>query len=387
LGFACGVGKGKDNNTRKAAVQAAENCRANLGSAIPNVLILFISSLYDQETALSEIRKVFPDIPLVGCSSAGEIYTHGPDEQSIALLGLADVTASVAKGGDMNKDAFGAGEELGEALKNDKGELVLMLSDGLSGDGAAVIRGMQSKLPQPLTLIGGAAGDDAAFQSTDLYFNDEVLSGTVIGVRLHGDIVHGVGVHHGWEPVGLPVTATKSKGNRLIEINGIPAIKLYDEYFGEYTERLRNEPLARLAVYYPLGLAVPESEEYLLRAPLSVENDGTIRLTAEVPEGTHVRLMIGSVDSALEAARCAAKEAVAQMNGRPPKLAMLINGVARRRLLGLKANEEIQIIREIIGESVPVIGFYSYGEVAPLNSSKVKDSCFHNETIVILLLG
>ncbi len=387
LGFACGVGKGKDNNTRKAAIQAAESCWINLGSAIPKLLLLFISPLYDQETALAVIRKVFPDIPILGCSSAGEIYTRGPDEQSIALVGLAGVSATVAQGGDMNQDAFTSGKILGDILGRAKGEMVLMLSDGLAGDGAAVIRGMQAELQQEIILIGGAAGDDAAFKNTDLYLNDRVLSGTVIGARLHGNVMYGIGVHHGWEPVGLPVTATKSEGNRLIEINGIPAIKLYDEYFGEYTERLRTETLARLAVYYPLGLAVPESEEYLLRAPLSVENDGTIRLTAEVPEGSPVRLMIGSVDSALEAARCAANEALAQMKGRPPKLALVINSVARRRLLGSKANEEIKIICEIIGETVPVAGFYSYGEVAPLNTCKNKNSCFHNETIVILILG
>ncbi|MBN1596323.1 FIST C-terminal domain-containing protein, partial [candidate division FCPU426 bacterium] len=197
----------------------------------------------------------------------------------------------------------------------------------------------------------------------------------------------GVGVHHGWEPVGLPVTVTKSEGNRLFEINDLPAIRLYDEYFGEYTQKLRTEPLARLGVYYPLGLAVPESDEYLLRAPLSVAQDGSILFTAEVPAGAQVRLMIGSVESALKAARLAAQEAMAQMQGRAPKIALVFNAIARRRLFGIKANDEILEIRKIIGADVPLAGFYAYGEVAPMQRRPGKESCFHNETIVILTMG
>jgi len=387
LAFTCAVGKGKDNDTRKAVLQAAETCRKKLGPNPVDLLILFISSLYDQETALEEIRRIFPDSSIIGCSSAGEIYAQGPDEQSIALLALSGINVAVAYGGDVSQDAYASGKSLGQKLRKTPGDLILTFGDGLAGDGAAIIRGIHEGLCEKVSLLGGVAGDDTAFQRTDLYLNDKVLSSAVVGARLEGDFHFGIGVHHGWEPVGLPVQVTKSIGNRLIEINGMPAIKLYDEYFGEYTERLRSEPLARLAIYYPLGLVVPESDEYLLRAPLSVEENGAIRLTAEVPEGTSVRLMIGSVEGALAAARIAAQEAVKQMQGRPPKLALLINAVARRRLFGHRANEEICMIRDIIGEDVPVVGFYTYGEIAPLGKGDMSESCFHNETIVILTLG
>jgi hypothetical protein len=49
---------------------------------------------------------------------------------------------------------------------------------------------------------------------------------------------------------------------------------------------------------------------------------------------------------------------------------------------------EIEAIRAVIGRSVPLIGFYTYGEQAPVGG-KLHDcsSAFHNETVVILTLG
>jgi hypothetical protein len=382
----CAVGKGKSLDTVQAARQAAENCRRQLGCT-PSLLMVFASRAYQASLIFTELQSFFPNCPFLGCSTAGEIYSNGPDDESIALVALAGISASVALGDPIYADGYAAGRQLVRQLPCTEGRLLLLLSDGLVGDGAALVRGVRESLLPQIPIIGGAAGDDSRFQRTEIYLNGQHHSGRVAAACLSGDFSFGLGVRHGWEPVGLPVRVTKSQGNRLLEVNGIPAIRLYEEYFGEYTERLRTQPLARLAIYYPLGLPVQSSSEYLLRAPLSVETDGSIRLTAEIPEGANVRLMIGSVDSALKAARIATLEALSQMKGRPPRLAMVFSGVARRNLFGLKSSEEVQLVQDILGPAVPVAGFYGYGEFAPLEGTDACAACFHNETMAILLLG
>ncbi|MCK5218181.1 FIST C-terminal domain-containing protein [bacterium] len=387
MSLKCAVGKGKNPESALAGQAAAEECRQALGTVMPDLLILFVSVVYNQQEVLETVRRFYPGVPLIGCSTAGEIYTLGPDTKSVALVALSGLKAKLEIGGDIAANALAAGKIIGRKLAGKDCRAVLMLSDGLAGDGAAVVRGLQEEIGNNIPLIGGAAGDDNLFNITFEYLDGSIHSGTVVAASLKGGFHFGIGVRHGWEPIGMRVHVTKSESNRLLEINGLPAIRLYEEYFGEYTERLRTEPLGRLAVYYPLGQAVPDSGELLLRAPLTMENDGSIKFAAGVPEGAEVRLMIGSVEGALQAARIAAMEALSQMQGRLPRLVLIFNCVARHRLLGPRAGEEITLVRDIMGKDVPVAGFYTYGEIAAMEGIKTNPSCFHNETIVILALG
>ena len=79
------------------------------------------------------------------------------------------------------------------------------------------------------------------------------------------------------------------------------------------------------------------------------------------------------------------------MEGVRPVAAIIFNCIARSKLFGEKAGDEISAIRDVLGLGVPVAGFYTYGEQAPVDDG-VKDlaqcnSEFHNETVVIVALG
>jgi hypothetical protein len=386
MALICAVGKSKAAEGRIAGRQAAQDCLNNLTQA-PTLILLFCSPHYAQEHVLAGIREIFPESPILGCSSAAEIHHTGSDEQSVVLSALAGIQVTLQPGGNIREDSFEAGRLLGQRLAAHPAQVLLMFSDALAGNGSAVVQGVQAGLNRSLPVVGGAASDEFLFQKTYQYINTQVLTQTVVGAALEGDFVFGVGVRHGWEPVGLPVTVTKSQGHRLYELNGCPAVQFYEEYFGEYFNRQSHEVFGRLAVLYPMGMAIPDSAEYLLRAPFSVEADGSVNYAADLPEKAEVRLMIGSVEGAIKAARIAAMEALSQMQGRKPKLALIFNCIARRKVLGRRADEEIAAIRDIIGHQVPVAGFYTYGEIAPAEGIKGNSISFHNETVVILLLG
>ena len=50
-----------------------------------------------------------------------------------------------------------------------------------------------------------------------------------------------------------------------------------------------------------------------------------------------------------------------------------------------RVEEEIEQVREIIGENIPIAGFYSYGEMAPFNGDS---SCeLHNQTMTLTLIS
>jgi hypothetical protein len=101
--------------------------------------------------------------------------------------------------------------------------------------------------------------------------------------------------------------------------------------------------------------------------------------------------MIGSTEEAVKVAREAAQNALDQLDGATPKAIIIFNCIARNKLFGDRSGEEINAIQDVLGRDIPLIGFYTYGEQAPLggevrNINKCNPA-FHNETVVIAVLG
>ncbi len=391
-----GISQGEDSYA--VGVNAAQDALEKLGGE-PSAAIVFASVEYDQEKMLAGVRSVMKNATTVGCSTAGEITTEGPAKRhSVAVMALGgqDVSFFAGVGENIAKGAKEAGNIAASEVKKQapggKLDAFIMLPDVLVGNGADIVRGVLESLGDHFPVVGGAAGDDFEFKKTFQYLNDKVYSGSVIGLGLKGSFKMGIGVKHGWIPVGTPKMVTKSTGSTLHELDGRPAIKIYEDYFGaERAAELRTETLAKLAITYPLGMQVAGSEELLIRDPLSVDENGSITCAAEIPEGSEIRLMIGSREEAVKVAKLAAENALAQLDGGKPKAIIIFNCIARNKLFGERAGDEIDAIQEALGRDVPLIGFYTYGEQAPLggevhNINKCNPA-FHNETVVICVLA
>ena len=67
-----------------------------------------------------------------------------------------------------------------------------------------------------------------------------------------------------------------------------------------------------------------------------------------------------------------------------PKAAIIVNSVARRKMLGLRADEEIETIQRVIGRDVPMAGFYSYAQIGGKIGSETP---FHNGSLLVWLLA
>ncbi len=390
-----GISDGEDSYM--VGANACQNAVDKLGED-PDLIIVFASVQYDQEKMLSGVRSVSKETLLVGSSTAGEITTAGPAKRhSVAVMAIksSDIQFSAAVGENIAADPRVAGQKVAaevRKLAGDKLKAFIMLPDVLVGNGADTVRGVLDSLGEHFPVVGGASGDDFKFVKTYQYLNDKVYSGAVVGLGLAGSFKMGIGVKHGWIPISTPMKVTKSSGSVLHELNGQPAINIYKNYFGEEeAQQLQKETLAKLAITYPLGIVVTGSEEMLIRDPISVDEHGSITCAAEIPEGSSIQLMIGSYMKAIEVAQIAAENAVAQLEGAAPKAVIIFNCIARNKLFGERAGDEISAIQTAVGTDTPLIGFYTYGEQAPLGGEvRNLDKCnpaFHNETVVICVLG
>lgn len=396
-GIRASVGTAYGDDSYAVGVNACQDAVEQLGDKNPDLLIVFSSVKYDQQKMLDGVRSVAPRALLFGSSTSGEITAQGPlKDRSVAIMAIKspEIKYFVGVGQNILENPREAGKSAADKVKGEAGEALkafIMFSDVLVGNGADIVRGVLDSLGAHFPVVGGASGDDFAFKKTYQYVNDKVYSGGVVGLGLAGNFKIGISVKHGWIPVSEPMKVTKSAGAIVHEINGAPAIKIYEDYFGEEEVKvLRTEKLTKLALTYPLGMKVEGSDELLIRYPIIADEKGSITFPAEISEGSEIHLMIGSREEAVKAARETAQEAMSELGGKP-KAVIVFSSIARNKLFGERGGEEISAITEVVGRDTPLIGFYTYGEQAPI-PARVKninkcDSAFHNETVVIVALA
>ena len=395
-----GIGTSTDADSFVAGVGAVNQAMQEIttqGVTQANIAFVFASSSFDHAAILSGVKSVVGDsVQIVGASTAGEITKNGPtmrDSVAIMLLASDTMSCTTAIANDLTADSTAAGSHLASQLQPHNPELLMMFADGLKGNGSAVLRGITSVLGQHFPVVGGSAGDNGKLVETHQFINDTSHTDAVVGVGFSGNFKFSVGVNHGWNVVGAPQIVTKSVGTTIHEINNQPAVSLYERYLGaDEVANLREEMLGEVALSYPLGIKDTQSDEFLLRAPFAVSDDGSIVCGGEVLEGSEVQLMVGSKDDAIAAASRAAASALENLPS-TPKVAFIFSCHVRNTLFSDKetAREEIEAIRNVIGKDVPIIGFYTYAEQAPISGSSYSiNKCtpqLHNETVVITLLG
>ena len=394
-----GVGVSKNvGDSYQAGFEACKIAIDKMGGGVPDFTIAFSSVAFKQDDLLRGIREANQGAPGIGCTDAGEITNDGPSQKSVAVMAVKSdqITFVNGLGMDIKTNARNAGQQVAKEVKGKTVGILrtfIMLPDVLTGNGADIVRGVLDVLGEHFPIVGGAAGDDFLFEKTYEYRDGDVVSGGVAGVGLSGTFSFGMGVRHGWVPIGLPMKVTKSKGAVLYELDNRPAVSIYEDYFGAKADALKREPLARMAITYPLGIKVPELDEYLIRDPITVDDKGAITCAAEIPEGSEIRLMIGSKEKAIEAAQDAARHLMKdfETSKSKPKFLLMFNCIAREKLFSQRAKEEIDAVMDIIGHDVPLLGFYTYGEQAPMGGetrdTKKIMSRFYNETVVMFAAG
>jgi hypothetical protein len=393
IGVGIGISAAKDQ--MQAIKEAAGQARVSLDKDKIDLVMVFSTIEFAHSIILKTIAEFFAPAPVIGCSSLA-IISH----QGIFKYGLAVLLVSLPEGAYFNtglvkkisaQSAATAGGALAEKLlygfQNTPRAFGVLFSDGLIQDGPGIIIGLQERLGLSFPIIGASASDNLAFQKTFIYFNQDVYNDSVCGMLWGGKIAFGLGIKHGWKPLGKPRRITKSHGNIVQEIDNEPAVKIYQEYFAKNTAALKKD-LKHISILYPIGIYLAGEEEYTLRNLLFVEDDGSLVFQGDVPQETTMRLMIGSKESCLTATHQAIGEAKRSLVGHAPGLVLVFNSASRMLLLGRRTNQELDIIKEGFGKDTPLIGIYTYGEQAPLSSiDYLGRTHFHNQTITILAIG
>ncbi len=354
---------------------------------LKNPLVFVFGNRYilEEPSIYEEVRDLFPSGHIVFGSTAGEIVKDEVQEETAVLTAIEfEKSTFLVKRKNVtefNNEDDRLGEALMETFPQEDLKHVFVVSEGSNVNGSALIKGLEKTKAKSIGLSGGLCGDDDRFERTLASYNENPREGEVIAIGFYGESLEVSSANYcGWATFGPERIITKSEGNVLYELDGKPALDLYKMYLGE-----KAKELPKSALLYPLSVQTLEDEYPIVRTVLNInETDNTMILAGDVPEGSKVQLMLSSVDDIANGAKRAGNLA---MKGRQtaPELALLVSCIGRKLVMDQRTEEEIEEVREAIGDKAIVGGFYSYGEMAPFFE---RNSCrLHNQTMTLTLFS
>jgi len=341
---------------------AAREIYAGIAQPDTTLVLFFCSSHYDRDSLADEINRQFGTIPVIGCTTAGEIGPLGYLDHSLVGVSFpaATCTAVTDRIGDLQRFAFSDGFDVAQALRqrltdsapaaDTSNSFALLLVDGLSFREEPVTRALQNGLGD-LTLIGGSAGDDLKFEHSWVFhqgaFHRDSALLALVSTRLPFQVFktqHFISLEE-----RLVVTDADPECRRVREINNLPAAEEYARIVGVVRADLDPAHFAASPV-----VVLIDGTDYV-RSIQKVEADGSLVFYCAIEEGMVLRVAHGvdlesDLEHTLARLRC-------QLG--PPQLMLACDCILRN----LEVTERGTKARvAAIFQRHNAVGFSTYGE-------------------------
>lgn len=382
-GIGWGIGKGLES--KECARTAAQKALDSLGTAQPVLGIVLVSQDLDIQQALSGLTGMLGTTPLWGFSTAAPFSSEGEHSHTV-LVGLvagSDLKAQVNFYAEYVRDSQTVRRQLSQTLQ-DAGEIsgVLFSADGVNGN---FLPAAPAFAMSDYPVAGSLVSSGYHLEMPRVIAGSQVDAGAMATVILGGAFRIGVGLGHGWKPTGLRFQISRARDVWVQSLNGFTAAEAYSQIFGYPLREWTHPPLSELVRLYPLGFqASPGSEEIVLRSPLHVEVDGSFRMNAPVPEGESASLLAGDPNLCLHEVSQTVQRAVVALGAARPLIALVFVDLAWKMLFAGRGKELIQALHTELGD-IPMLGCYTVGQIARLQSSMLPQQL--NQHLMVVLLG
>jgi hypothetical protein len=379
-----GTAIAKGESAFQTGQKVAKDALKKLGQDKCDQVIVFSSVKYNLKELIKGIRSVTGDAQLIGCSSSGEITNQGMHTGSVVVMCIkTDAKIHTGYCGGIRENSYKAGKDLSNNILKDlpapvRGTM-LINPEGLGVTMSSFVQSVFDTAGAGITLVGGSAGDELKFESTYQFWNDAVLTNSVTGIFFPPEISIGIGIQHGWSAAGDLMVVTKSEGNIIYELDNQPALDVFLKGINASTDNVTQEYLTEVSESYSIGIS-DISGNYEVRHIYAPTPNKGIVCFGEIPQESIACIMKGSTETLIEAAEQAAREALSKHKNKKVQAAIVFDCAARAMVLKENTNKEIQSIQKVLGQDVPIFGFYTYGEICAFEGGQPK---FQNRTIIV----
>ena len=333
------------------------------GLAQPDMaLVLFFgSSRYERDELAAHIASRFAGVPVVGCTTAGEIGPAGCHDHSLTGASFAASVCTPVIGRLERLGSFRSPDGIAVApdlrrrlagLAGDSGEqntFAFLLVDGLFGHEEQVAHALQQGLGD-IPLVGGSAGDSLDFEGTYVYCDGRFSRDAAVLVLAATPLplTEFKTQHFTATDERLVVTEADPARRVVHEINGLPAADEYARLLGIAPSELGPAHFAASPV-----VVLVDGNEYV-RSIQRVEPDG-LRFYCAIDRGVVLRIARGSelVDD-LEATLAGVRAGIG-----PPQLLLAFDCILRKLEIDQTG------VRDAVSDVLRrhnAVGFNTYGE-------------------------
>lgn len=364
---------------------AARSCREAVGPDAPLMLLAFCGGKHDPDAVLAALTAEFGPVPIYGGSAAGVIgrdsFGYGGFEMGIvgfydpAVVPQAVMTEALLGG------VRAAGHALGQAVGGiaSPDAAVMLLFDSVASRApprlhfaSSVVEGFHDGFgTTPLQLFGGGLLTDMNLTGGWVFAGRRVLKHAAIALVFPPGIEVETVIMHGCRPISSFMEITRIDGADVFELDDQPALGVIERMLGLPLGQTRGHELS-LEVTLGQKQGDPYSPyhegDYVNRLILRANAEaGSVTLfEPDFALGTVVQIMSRDNSLMLDSVR----RGVAAMNGavagEDNLLALYIDCAGRASARSGAAVEEAELVAQGLDPSIPLLGFYSGVEVAPV---------------------
>jgi PAS domain S-box-containing protein len=378
-----GLGQAEGSDTALVTDTIITTCREQVGADQPKAGLVFAGPHFDHVVMLARICNAFPDMVLVGCTTSGDYtsaYGFSDDSISLMVICAGELEFGAGLGRNLSLDYRGAVEEaysMALGTLQDDPSLCLAFPHGHGDMPEPLLDYLNTKLGAGCPVFGGAAGklltDDTEIRQ---FYNREVVSDGLPLLLISGPVRYDFAIANSWLPLGKKAEVTKTEGTLVHTIDGVSAVDFYRRYIG-YHEQPAQEFI--LAVYEP------GAREYYLVSPIEYYDSGAARFSGIIPEGSKVQLTEVIREDLIADTRTTSELLNSTDRDWQPAFALTFSCAFRKEVLGTSAQEELNVLRGSFPSGLPVMGFYGFGEIAPLAAGGRSKA--QGATLILLLIG
>ena len=377
------VGHSNDPESVEAVAEILEQCLESLAGETPQAGILFAACDFDHSLILKQIKQQFPQLELIGGTSSAEISSRlGFQQDSLTLMLFCsdeiEITAGIGYRAFQNP-CVAVQQAISQAQSKSSQQMSLCLSfiDGLHlGSSTKIVKAIEAELNGKIPVFGGVTADDFKFEQTYQFYQREVCTDAITMLIFSGKLLFSAGIGNGWHSLSKPKQVTKAEKNILYEIDGKPALEFYQYYLNDSSPSLK----------YPLAVFEDNSNKFYLRVPNAHDaRSNSVQFFADIAPGATVQIMETNAERILDSSQTSIANALKNYPGTEPAAAIFFSCATRSNILGTKAAAEYRAISSHLKSACPSIGFYTYGEIAPLQKNGA--IFLHHETAISLILG
>jgi hypothetical protein len=378
------IGSSRDTDSFQAGQKAARRITDKMGTNdSAGWAMAFCGGRHDPDAVLKGLRTHLGPIPVLGGAAVGTItnsrISYGGYECALALFPETADSISIRTATGLDQGETRAGEQLGKQLRECAADnaTVILFYDSIQSAQPPVLNvasrlmdGIYTGLAdKPLNIFGAGLLSDFYLSRSYVFDGRVPVKNEAVALVLPPVWSSHVTIMHGCTPISAFLEITRIDGTVIYELDGRPAYEVLQE-MAQLTNASQDVNFTRfVALGKKLGNPFDPYKEsaYINRLIIDTNpKDGSISLfEADFEVGLKIQIMSRSQQLVLESVRNQTKELLNGINDGPGLGALYIDCAGRACAFCGDEIEEASILQEVIGDTMPLLGFYSGVELAP----------------------